>query len=140
MRSMLRSSRQRGGALEDVGENRAEDRLQLREIFDHVSDGIFVLDVDESGRFRYAWINATAEKLSGLSEAAGRGRLLEEVTRPEVVALVLPYFRRCVETAQSVHYFFEYHRPGGSADATRYLQTTIVPLTRGRPTAKIARS
>jgi len=118
------------GDPDDADSAKRGEELQMREIFDNVSDGIFVFDV-VGDRFRYAYINASAEKLSGLSQVAGRGKYLDEVTRPEVVASVLPHFRRCVETATSVHYDLAYRRPGASAEETRYLQSTIRPLSHG---------
>src|SRR5258708_29045582 len=42
-----------------------ESERKYREIFDNVSDSLFVFDVTSDRHFRFTGINATAEKLGG---------------------------------------------------------------------------
>ncbi|MEW5958276.1 MAG: PAS domain S-box protein [Chloroflexota bacterium] len=102
-----------------------ESERRYREVFDNVSDSLFVFDVTAEGYFRFAGINAAAEKLSGVSSADAYGKFIEEVVRPEVVAHSLPYFRRCLERGEPLRYEEEYNSlPLGR----RYLDTTLIPV------------
>ena len=120
------------GIIRDVTEQRRseaatrESDRRYREVFDNVSDSIFVIDVTAEGRFRFDAVNPAAERISGLRNADLQGRWLEDGVRPEVVSHVLPHWRRCVETAAPVQYVDEYTRV---ADGRRlYLHSTLVPV------------
>jgi PAS domain S-box-containing protein len=108
-----------------VEEALRESGQRYREVFDNVTDSIFVFDVVEDGRFRFVGVNATSTKLSGVSDSAASGKLLEEVVRPEVVATSLPLFRRCIETGEVLRYEEEYPRPTGGKS---YLSKTLIPV------------
>jgi len=102
-----------------------ESELRYREVFDNVSDSLFVFDITAEGNFHFIGINAAAERLSGVSSTDVYGKLLEEVVRPEVVAYSLPNFRRCLERGAPLRYEEEYNsRPLGR----RYLDTTLIPV------------
>jgi two-component system cell cycle sensor histidine kinase/response regulator CckA len=119
------------GTLRDhVERDQAEEALRdserrYREIFDNVTDTIFVFDVTNDGRFRFAGVNAASTELSGVSNSAASGKFLEEVVRPEVVASSLPYFRHCVETGEVLRYEEVYSRPAGGQS---YLSKTLIPV------------
>ncbi len=108
-----------------VEEALRESGLRYREVFDNVTDSIFVFDVVEEGRFRFVSVNAASTRLSGVSDAAASGKFLEEVVRPEVVAVSLPPFRRCVETGEVLSYEEEYPLPTGGKS---YLAKTLIPV------------
>ena len=114
----------------DVTERkRVEDALhdseaKYREIFENVSDALFVFDVTDDGRFRFAGINRGAEELGGVSHADAVGKYLEEVVRPSQVAQSLPDFRRCVTTKQPIHVDESYERAGREW----YLDKILIPI------------
>ncbi len=113
-----RRRRTQGAAL--TGEER------YREVFDSVSDALFVVDVSAVGRFRFDTMNPTAERVTGLKAADLRGRWLEDVVRPEMVDHVLPHWRQCVASGAPVQYTDDYVR---RVDGARlHLLTTIVPI------------
>ena len=115
----------------DITERKqAEEALQeaerkYEEVFDHVSDSICLFDVTEAGRFQLTDLNAAAEKLCGTS-AGVVGKFLEELTPPETLDYVMPYFRQCVESGQSECYSEEH----AGSDGQRYLYTALFPVRR----------
>jgi PAS domain S-box-containing protein len=112
-----------------------DSEAKYREVFDNVSDALTVFDVTEDGRFRFAGINPTAERIRGIPQAEAYGRYYEEVVDYEQVARSLPNFRRCVEMAAPLAYE-EWHTGGGQ---DWYLETVLLPVldSSGRATRLI---
>jgi PAS domain S-box-containing protein len=120
------------GTVYDNSERRQAERQlreseeRYREVFDHVSDSIFVLDVTAEGRFRFLAVNPAAARVSGISVGDTPGPWLEDVVRPEVVAHVLPYWRQSVASREPLEYVDDYVR---KTDGARFvLLTTVVPV------------
>lgn len=103
----------------------SQSESRYREVFDNVSDSLFVFDVTGDGRFVFSGINAAAARISGVSAADAYGRFFEDVVRPEQVRQALPRFQRCVESGQPMEYEEDYTRP---AAGTRHLNTSLLPL------------
>jgi PAS domain S-box-containing protein len=114
-------------ARKQVQEALQDSEAKYREIFDNVSDALTVFDVTEDGRFRFAGINPTAERIRGIPQAAAYGRYYDEVVDTEQVARSLPNFRRCVEMGAPLAYE-EWHTGGGNE---WYLETILLPVLDG---------
>jgi PAS domain S-box-containing protein len=80
---------------------RARDQ-QLSVIFRSISDIIFVLEVEPGPRYRFAFINQAFLDVTGLPEAAVRGRLVQEVIPEPSLSLVLTKYQQAVDTQQRV--------------------------------------
>lgn len=93
---------------EDITERkRAEAQLKeqeefLRSIYDGVEYAIFVVDVLETGEFRYAARNAFGERLSGLTTAEIAGKTPEALYGEAEGALVRQTFQRCLQAGTQI--------------------------------------
>jgi two-component system, cell cycle sensor histidine kinase and response regulator CckA len=81
---------------------RAEAALRDRErlldsIYNTVRDAIFYLAVEPEGRFRFASVNPTFLRVTGLSPDAVVGRTVNEVTPEPSLTMVLEKYRQAVE-------------------------------------------
>jgi len=95
-----------------------------RELYEHTSDGVFLLDVTGDGRFRIAGFNPAEERLVGLSSAEVSGRFIDELLPVEVARPLLANYRRCVERTATIHYEEVLDLPAGR----RWCVTTLVPV------------
>jgi len=102
-----------------------QSEQKYREIFDNVSDSLWVLDVVSPARFRFAGVNAAAEKLTGLTDVSARGKFIEEVLRPQQVAHARNHFQRCLQQGQPLQYEETGYGPSGHLS---YLRTTLLPV------------
>jgi PAS domain S-box-containing protein len=101
-----------------------ESESKYREIFDSVSDALTVFDVTEDGRFRFAGVNASAERSLGISAAEVLGRYYGEATDPEEAEHTLAAFREAIARSSSVEYERRYVRDGED----RYFDTILLPV------------
>ena len=101
-----------------------ESALRYREVFENISDCIFVLDVTPEGRFRFAEVNPADERSMGYSAAEVCGRLVEETVPAELAGKITANYRRCLETGSIITYYEELALPRG----TRSFDTTLIPI------------
>ncbi|MBD2103724.1 PAS domain S-box protein [Leptolyngbya sp. FACHB-261] len=95
------------------------DEAALSNVFEHISDGIFIVDVetiqDESGAeviaFRYVGCNPADERMTGLSNQAIAGFRPHECLPPEIADRVCANYRRCLEHAEPISYEESFDRP-----------------------------
>ena len=91
------------GIARDITEaKQAEEALQeseqrYREVFENVSDVLYLLEVTEEGRFRTIEVNPALERFTGLSRGEMIGRYLEETMPGEIKRVLFPLYRCCVE-------------------------------------------
>jgi len=98
---------------------------RYRELFEHSSDAIFLMDVTPEGRFRFGEINPADEKLIGYRNAEVAGKFIEEVSVSEQLnSLITANFQRCIETGHAINFDETLDFSSGP----RHLNTTLIPL------------
>ncbi len=118
------------GIVVDVTERRQieealrQSEQRYREVFEHTSDCIFLLDVTVDGGFRFAGLNPAEERILGLADAQVTGKYLEEVLPKDVVHTVQANYRRCIDSGSPVTYEEVLDLPPGRA----WFQTTLFPM------------
>ena len=108
----------------------AEDALlereqRYREIFDNASDGLYLLEVTEDGRFRNLDVNPTFERSTGMGRDELIGKYVDETVSPEVAQTVMQKYRRCIEAGTAIEEQIELDLPVGR----RYFDSTLVPIS-----------
>jgi PAS domain S-box-containing protein len=116
------------GSLEDAKPQTsgapAGSEFQAREIFDHISVGMFLLDVTPDGRFRFAGLNPAEEKAVGISSAEVAGKFVEEVFAGDLAQKLIGNYRRCIEAGTPITYDDELDVPAGR----RYFHSNLIPV------------
>lgn len=108
-----------------------EDRY--REIFDNVSDALYLLEVTEDGRFRNIEINPALAASAGMSRDDLIGKFVEETVASEAAQAVVAKYRRCVEAGVAVEEEMELLLPSGR----RTYHSTLIPVR--NPSGRIHR-
>ncbi|HKE26592.1 MAG TPA: ATP-binding protein [Bryobacteraceae bacterium] len=103
---------------------RRQNELRYKEVFDHFSECVFVLDVTSDGRFKIAGLNPAEEKATGLSNAAVTGKYIEDVLPQDVATRAAAHYRGCLEAGTVIHYDEELSLPTG----VHYFHTNLIPL------------
>ena len=108
---------------------RAEEKLRTsehkyREIFENVSDALFLLEVTEDGHFRNMEINRAFEESTGFSRDQLLGKIIEETVPEETANLVNAKYRHCVEAGTIVDEEVELNLPTG----TRAYHSSLIPI------------
>ena len=106
------------------GSSQPESDLQYKEVFDHISVCMFLVDVTSDGRFRYAGFNPAEEKALGLSTAEVAGKFVEEVFAEDLAQKLCENYRRCIEAGTPIMYDDELDLPGGR----RYFHSNLIPM------------
>jgi PAS domain S-box-containing protein len=96
----------------------------LRSIYDGVQESIFVVDVLESGKFRYVDLNPAHERLTGIRSEELRGKAPDDVLPAEAAAAVIQHYQECVQSGHSISY--EECLPFHGQDS--WWMTTLTPL------------
>jgi PAS domain S-box-containing protein len=71
----------------------SESSAQLRQIFDHSSEAIFLLDVRDPAHLRYESLNRKAEEATGFTSAMIRGKTPHEVFPASEADQILAHYR-----------------------------------------------
>jgi two-component system cell cycle sensor histidine kinase/response regulator CckA len=101
-----------------------ESALRYREVFENISDCIFVLDVTPDGRFRFAEVNPADERSMGYSASEVCGKLVEETVPAELARQITANYRRCLDAGSLITYYEELALPRGR----RSFNTTLIPI------------
>ncbi len=101
-----------------------ESEQRYREIFEHTSDAIFVVEVQRDGEFRYGAFNAATQRFFERSPRELEGLSVEEVVSAADAAVVKANYRRCIAAGASIAYEEQIHFPSG----TGIFHTTLVPV------------
>ncbi|GBG14635.1 uncharacterized protein NMK_2234 [Novimethylophilus kurashikiensis] len=119
-RRVLEAERQRLAI--EVAQKEAE--LRFREIFDNVTDGVFLLDVVGTERFRFSAINPAMARITGIVPSDVAGRFVEDVLPQHSAAIMIENYRRCVENESPTQYEAALDFPAGR----RILDSMLVPV------------
>ena len=117
------------GIATDISESRkararaTEREQRYGELFQHTSDGVFLLDVTDDGRFRYAAFNPAAGELAGIPAAEATGRFVDEVF-PSIAEGLIANYRRCLALGGPLSYTESLSFPAGH----RTFSTTLIPV------------
>ena len=104
------------------------DRDQrYREIFDHASDALYLLEVTKDGRFRNLDVNPAFEKATGMGRKALIGKFVDETVPHATAQIVMEKYRRCVEAGKAIEEEVELDLPAGRC----YFHSTLVPIKTG---------
>jgi PAS domain S-box-containing protein len=101
-----------------------ESELRYREVFDSLSECIFVLDVTPDGRFKIAWFNPAEERATGLSNSEVAGKFIDDVLVENTAQRAIAHYRRCLEVGTVIHYDEDLNLPIG----VRHFHTNLIPL------------
>ncbi|NBC32716.1 MAG: PAS domain S-box protein [Alphaproteobacteria bacterium] len=97
---------------------------EARQVLDSFATSAFLVEVPETGEFRFATLNRRHERLTGIDLAAFAGRRPADLLPVESAAQMQQACRRCVETREAVAYEERRDGPGG----VRWWETVLVPL------------
>ncbi len=101
-----------------------ESELRYREVFENISDCIFILDVTPDGRFKFVEFNPAEEKSVGYSTSEVFGKFIEETVPAELAKQVTANYRRCLEAGTLISYDEELPLPVGR----RSFHTVLIPV------------
>jgi PAS domain S-box-containing protein len=77
---------------------------RLSSIFEAVSDMIFMLDVEEPGKYRFSSINKAFEKITGYAPEEIIGKYAPEIIPPDSRDFVLNKYRQAIETKSVIRW------------------------------------
>lgn len=104
--------------------SQVDSDLHYKEVFDHISVCMFLVDVTADGRFQYAGLNSAEEQAVGLSSADVVGKFVEEVFDEDLARKLVGNYRRCVSAGVPITYDDELPLPGGR----RHFHSNLIPL------------
>jgi PAS domain S-box-containing protein len=101
-----------------------EREQRYRDVFENVSDALYLLEVTEDGCFRNLEVNPALERSSGLSREEMIGRYVDETVDAETGRAVVAKYRRCVEAGTVMDEEVELDLPIGK----RTYHSTLIPI------------
>lgn len=101
-----------------------ESELRYREVFDNVSDCLFLVDVTANDRFRIAGFNPANEKTIGIPSEDAIGKYIEEVVPCPAAKTAVDNLHRCMQEGTPVQYENQLSLPTGQ----RHFNTTLIPV------------
>lgn len=101
-----------------------ESERRYREVFEHSSDAMFLVDVTPDGCFRFLSYNPAAERVVGISTADAAGKCAEEILPEKVAEAVEANYRECADAGAPISYEETLDFPAGRIDC----HVTLIPL------------
>lgn len=108
----------------EVEEKLRTSEHKYREIFENVSDSLFLLEVTEDGHFRTMEVNRAFEKSTGFSRDQLLGKIIEETVPEETASIVNAKYRHCVEAGTVIDEEVELNLPTG----LRAYHSSLIPI------------
>jgi PAS domain S-box-containing protein len=114
----------------EVAERRAAEARALASearsaaFVEHLAEALFVIRIEASERLVVETVNPAFERMFGIAAETVRGRAADACMPPEVLAQVLPHWRRAIATGRPVDYVVEAQAPVG----WRVWETVLVPM------------
>ncbi|MBI2419287.1 MAG: PAS domain S-box protein [Ignavibacteriales bacterium] len=100
-----------------------ESESRYRQIFDNVSEGLYLLEVTVDGRFRNIEINKALELSTGIPRSMVLGKTQEECVPEATAHLVNQKYRKCVDAGHSIEEEIVLDLPSGQ----RVFHSTLIP-------------
>jgi PAS domain S-box-containing protein len=104
-------------------ELRTNARL-LSLIYDSTSDPVYLVRIEEGGRYRFVSVNETFLRVSGYDASQVVGAPMERVVPEGNVGLVRSQYERAIATRRPAVYEEKAELPAG----TRYAEITLIPI------------
>lgn len=101
-----------------------ESERRYRDIFNHVSDGMYMVEVTEDGRFRNLEYNPAMIRSMGIPPEQIIGKFIDEAEPRDATRATIVQLRRCMEAGTTTHEDSEIDLPSGH----RYYSSSFVPL------------
>jgi len=101
-----------------------DSEWKYREIFDNVTDGLYVLEVLPDGRFRTLDVNPALERATGIPRSVSVGKTQEETVGEEIAEVVDRKYRHCVEAGHPIEEEVLLELPSGN----RYFHSSLIPV------------
>jgi len=134
------------GVMFDIGARKAAEMAlraseqRYREIFDNVSDALFLLEVTADSTFRFIEVNPAVERLMEQSRDEIVGKHVEQLMNGEQAHRLIASLRRCLEVDARIDEEVELDLPAGSyAFHVNFLPVRGITGGRVRRVAGIAR-
>ncbi|MCX6005113.1 MAG: PAS domain S-box protein [Chloroflexi bacterium] len=111
-------------------EELSDSEARFRQIFNSTSDGIFLADITDDGRFIFNSVNPAQEKIFGLTAGEVTGKHFDEILPHELGDPLQMNLDRCVKTGDAISYEEKLDLISGQVIS----YTTLVPVkdTAGR--------
>jgi PAS domain S-box-containing protein len=116
------AARRWAGALTDAAAGQGTN--YLRQIFEHATDGLFLIEVLGEARFRNLAVNPALLESMGMQAGELEGRMVHETAVPSVAALFIERYQRCVASAAVQREQLTMVLPSGR----RTVEMTLAPL------------
>ena len=113
--------------LEGRNQELGEREALYREVFDNVSDGLFLVDVTPDFRYRLIEYNPAQERITGVTSADATGRYTDEYLPREAADIVNDQNRQCIDAGAPMSFEGVLDMPAGQS----YYHTTLVPIRDG---------
>ena len=101
-----------------------ESERRYREIFNNISEGLYMLEVTEDPRFRFLEQNPAMAQLTGIPPEEIVGKFADEIASEAVGRMTVALCRRCMEEGAILDEEMKLGLPSGS----RFYSTSIIPL------------
>ncbi len=101
--------------------------LRYREIFENVTDGIFLLDVVHVERFRFVGINPAMVRMTGMIQMDILGHFVEDILPEHSARKIIANCSRCVQEGAPIKYELELELLGGK----KLFDSTLIPVRDG---------
>ena len=101
-----------------------ESELRYRQIFDNVSDVLYLLEVTLEGRFRTLEINPEGEQSFGILREELIGKFIDDTLPKEVAEVLGEKYRQCVQSDVACNNELTLDLPGGR----HHYHLTLIPV------------
>ena len=101
-----------------------ESENRLQQIFNNITDRVFLLEVTEDCRFRILEMNTSFLGLTGIDRDCMLGKFIEEAIPEETAGIINAKYRHCVETGHPIEEESELEIPIGK----HLFLSTLIPL------------
>ncbi len=102
----------------------SEQMSIYRDLFENVSDDLFIVKVTPEKRFCFLAINPAALKNLQLSPDHIKGQFVEEITHEPLSSIITESFQHCLAEEKAIHFLKQVDFPSGS----RFMSLSLFPI------------